>query len=620
MNLPLYTIGFWELGWSLLAVFGLPLAVAIRRRMDLPLYFLPILTSIVFGVYGYGLFLSAVWWHPLVFISAAAFVSCCCCWWNYQNHNALQDCLNADSRYPFLIALLATLLYPMLYFARLTPPYAVSASLLHNHIIVGMPIDAVLQFLLNESLLAHMPLDQGAFAILGSPGGWGHGDRPPLLAGETLFATCLFDTIEGRLMAYQTLGSICQATIFFSGWATLRAMGVPIAKAITAIVFFVFTGFAFFHTSFLWSKLQGAAFVGAAVSLILSNRRSPATYALLAVCYALAMLSHGSVVFSLVPLFALTLGRCRTMMEAAHHASAVALAVLMYVPWILFQKFVAPPGDNLVKYFLAGATTLNDGRSLGEALRDCYSALTWADVLRIRMENLGMFFWRSDMTLGRGVADVQSVSFFHVVPALGALILPIALRWQTIFRDKLVNEGEFDGRMPPTVKSGLRLCLTLFLATTMLWVAVMYSPREAVIHQGSLFNTWLLFAVSLVLLAYAPPRFQWQVGVIHIAVFVALWIVPLPGSAYRYTPIAVLVAAACTSGFAYLMWTASVLDRPNMALDDYSSVSDPTAAHGSTVNTPVVANPSSQEGVVGLHRSQAQLETPLYKPSHLENT
>jgi len=540
--------------------FGFPLAVVIRRACDFPLYMLPMLTSIAFGLFGYGLFISAVWWHPLIFICTAGLISCGCGWWAYENNNSFKDCLDIDCRVPFLLTLLATLLYPMLYLARLNPPYEVNASLLHNNIIAGMPIDSLLQFFLNESLLSHSPLNNGACVILGGPGGWGHGDRPPLLAGETLFATYLFDTLNSRLLAYQLLGSICQATIFFSLWAMLRSIGVPIVKAATATVFFIFTGFAFFHTSFLWSKLQGAAFVGAAVSVLLPYRSSPSTLLLLATCYALAMLSHGSVVFSLGPLFCLTLARCRSWIEAAGHASAVVLAVLMYLPWVLFQKCVAPPGDNLVKFFLAGATTLNDGRSLGESLRDSYSVLTWTDVLTTRLNNFVMFFWRSDLPIGQGLTDLRSVSFFHLLPALGALTLPLLLRWRSLIRDEAVYGGQYDCRIPSSVRSGLAFFLKLFLATTVLWILVMYSPGAAVIHHGSLFNPLLIFAVALVLLAYAPPTLVWQVGVIHIGVFIALWVLPAPGSVYRYTPVAILAAAACFGGFAYIMRTIHTPD------------------------------------------------------------
>jgi len=59
----------------------------------------------------------------------------------------------------------------------------------------------------------------------------------------------------------------------------------------------------------------------------------------------------------------------------------------LYLPWMLFQTLIDPPGNRLLKWHLAGVQEV-DGRNFLTALRDSYGALSWHDYLQGKLLNI----------------------------------------------------------------------------------------------------------------------------------------------------------------------------------------------------------------------------------------
>jgi hypothetical protein len=82
------------------------------------------------------------------------------------------------------------------------------------------------------------------------------------------------------------------------------------------------------------------------------------------------MLSHGGSAFAFIGListFLLLKGR----IKVRNLAALAAASALLYLPWVLYQKYYDPPGDRLLKYHLAGAKDLNN-RTFAETLITSY--------------------------------------------------------------------------------------------------------------------------------------------------------------------------------------------------------------------------------------------------------
>ncbi len=107
------------------------------------------------------------------------------------------------------------------------------------------------------------------------------------------------------------------------------------------------TGEMFFNTIYVWPKMLAGTFVLAALLVCLDD----GSIVLVAVLATLGLLSHGGIVFSVLALLPFAL-RLRRTSRAVLLAGGAAAA--LYLPWIMYQRFVAPPGDRLLKWMLAG--------------------------------------------------------------------------------------------------------------------------------------------------------------------------------------------------------------------------------------------------------------------------
>ncbi len=388
---------------------------------------------------------------------------------------------------------------------------------------------------------------------------WLSSDRPPLQIGYVLYQRPFGG--KGDLH-YQVLGVVLQQLWVVGLWALLCAARLrPFVRGL-AVSATLLTDVVIVHGFFVWPKLIAAAFMLAALAIVLSEdwplwRRRPAVAALFAALCALAMLAHGSSVFFLVPL--LVLGAIRGLPDWRWLGIAALVAVALLAPWSAYQKYADPPGDRLIKWQLGGSLEIDDRGSL-ETIVDGYREAGLGGTLENKWGNVTQLVGagevskalrEADESLGSGsvggaIVALRFPRFFSLLPFLGFLLIgPLAMLFTRL-----------RGRRPQSAEWRFAVtALVLAAGACLLWVLLMFGGPGSgtTIHVGSLVVP-LLAACGCVVGAYACDC-RLGVGLAALnALFVLVLFVPAlsppPGSSY--SPIAALAAAAALAGFGWV--------------------------------------------------------------------
>lgn len=388
---------------------------------------------------------------------------------------------------------------------------------------------------------------------------WLASDRPPLQMGYVVAVRPFGWDLTA--IHYTVLGVVLQQLWVPAMWALLRAADLGRRARALALIAAMVSDIAILHGFFVWPKLLAAAFVLAAAAMALSPEwrrwaRDPWAAALFASLCALAMLSHGSSVFALVPLLAYALWRGRP--NPRWLAVALGAALLFYLPWTAYQHWGDPPGDRLVKWQLGGnpaiseegvLKTIVDGykeEGLGGAISNKWTnlqAIIGIGEVKAIHESRGPAM--SSGWLERAIENVRWVRFLALLPNLGFLLLGflgLAVR-AVLGGPRRTPEWRF------ALWSG-----ALALVAVLFWALLMFGNpvSEAVLHQGCL-AVPLLAIVACVSAAWAADR-RFAIGLVAFnALFVLFLYVPaplLPDGSY-YSPVAELVAALALAAFCW---------------------------------------------------------------------
>lgn len=396
---------------------------------------------------------------------------------------------------------------------------------------------------------------------------WLSSDRPPLQIGYAL-SQRPFGWGEGRL-DYQVLGVVVQQLWLVGMWAVLTAARVrPLVRGL-AIFAALASDVAILHGFFVWPKLIAAAFLLAALALLLDRdwprlREDPRAAALFAALCGLALLAHGSSAFFVVPL--LVLGAVRGLPGWRWIGVAALVGALLLAPWAAYQRYADPPGDRLVKWQLGGSLAIDD-RGAAEAILDGYGEAGLGGALENKWANAreigGVERTREgvDAALdelssghpGRAAAALRVPRFYGLLPLLGLFLLaPAAM---AVARAR--------GRPQGAEWSFALAALGLSAFAAVLWGLLMFGSPDstAMVHVGSL-AVPLLAIVGCVAGAYAcSPRFAIGLVAVNAAAVLVLYapaLSPMPGTSY--SPLAGLLAAASLAAFGVLAFRDG-LDR-----------------------------------------------------------
>ena len=337
--------------------------------------------------------------------------------------------------------------------------------------------------------------------------GWLFSDRPPLQVGYIL-AQRVFGW-DATTIHDQLLGVITQQLWIVGLWALLVAARVSDRTRALAMLAAFVGDVTIANSFYVWPKLLAAAFVLAALALVVSPRGStlrerPATILLLGALAGLAFLSHGSSVFGLIPLLAVAI--VKGLPGRRWIAAGIAAALVLVLPWTAYQHFGDPPGNRVVKWALAGTTKI-DGRSTGEEIVHAYGQAGLGEVLHNKLENfltmagggpdtdvktVEWIHFQSafrdtgnaveaigDGRFGDALSEIRESRFSHLLWSLGILILALPA----------IVVGRLRGRRREGPEWSLaRVCLFVFGVGVVLWGLLLFGnvPSRAVVIEGSL--------------------------------------------------------------------------------------------------------------------------------------
>lgn len=388
---------------------------------------------------------------------------------------------------------------------------------------------------------------------------WLSSDRPPLQIGYALGIHPFGWDV--RKLHYEAMGVVVQQLWVLGMWALLCAARLrPFARGLAMVVAMV-SDIAILHGFFVWPKLIAAAFVLAALAMVISDewprlQRSPYAAALFAALCSLAMLSHGSSAFCLIPL--LGFAAFRGMPSWRWLAVAVLVGVTLLAPWSAYQRYADPPGDRLLKWQLGGSLEIDDRGAL-QTIADGYSEAGLGGALEDKWANVTQIVGAGEVEkavreaadeveaghFGRAEAALREPRFYGLLPFLGFLLLgPLAMAFARV-------RGRPQGPEWRFALTALAFCAV----STLVWVLLMFgnAGSTTTIHVGSLVVP-LLAAVACVIGAYACyPRFGIALAGLNALFVLALYVpslAPPPGSSY--SPIAALLAAVGLAGFGWV--------------------------------------------------------------------
>ncbi len=372
---------------------------------------------------------------------------------------------------------------------------------------ITLPGDDILPQLLARQAETHAP--PRPFA-----GDWLSSDRPPLQAGLAVVWDAVLPFAPA--VRYESGALWLQALAFGGLYVLALALGAGRRRAAVAALLCVPAGFFFINVVFVWPKLFAAAFGLAAIATAWPRgAHLRARYVLAGAAFAIGMLAHAGIAFTLPALLVAAVVRDRRDGLAAL-VPAAAVFVAIGAPWVAYQRFYDPPGDRLVKWHLAGVTAPQPERSALDVIARAYAATPLGDVVRARIVNL-----ETPFTLRYGD---RSGEFFYLLPALGALGIACAA-----------------GLIPSRRERGVAALGALAVASLVVWCAMKWGGT--VNHEGSYVTIAMLFAVG----AMTATRSAWTaaaLGAVQTAAFVRVWLWGVVAPALLALEIAVLLAAA----------------------------------------------------------------------------
>jgi len=390
-------------------------------------------------------------------------------------------------------------------------------------------------------------------ALLHFPGDWQFSDRPPLQSAVILLFWPLMKFGHSGILG-QAIGTMLQVQWVVGFAALVAALGWGRRRTAFVILLLGLSGFAYYNSTYAWPKLLGASLTFAAAAALVGawrGRRALTNLeiALAATAASLALLSHGSLAFSLIPVALLAFG-ARQFVNLRTVGLTLLLTATFYGPWAAYQRFVDPPGDRCARWMLAAKTEV-DAQPLGKCVRDAYSQITLREWLVGRAR--GLLYLVSYPDLDRNVArwvrgklDPHRRMTHPFVPvgfckttelAFNARTLATLLRFDQndrVFRVLGVLNIAWPllaWRLVRRRRSGSPGLVLLFAATAMglvLWWLLIFEPLALTVRNSSYATILGLMAVAASVIYDLPGRWRWPVAACHLSLTGVLWVAFVP--------------------------------------------------------------------------------------------
>jgi hypothetical protein len=378
--------------------------------------------------------------------------------------------------------------------------------------------DNILPLQFAGHIAAHLPLSGYM------EGDWLFSDRPPLQTGFVLLQWPLWG--GKQQLGYQLLSTGLQVSWLPALWILLRVRGLGAGRVSAAVLMMAATGAVFFNTIYVWPKMLAGALVLAGLAILVSRDdgdRWAGAGILVTALATLSLLAHGGTAFAVLALapFAYRLRRRITVRSVAAWATA---AVLLYLPWALFQHFVDPPGNRLIKWQLGGVIPVTREGVL-DTLVHQYLSLSLPSLLANKWDNVAALaaapgLWRTQTAAPAwtsgflGVARLAQV--YDVLPAAGLMLLGLLAL--------LFPSGR---RVLAPVRS-----LAVFTGLTVLvWVILEWGGSvSSILFQGPYAVVILLGGLCALAVTALPWPLASAVATASVTWFVVCWI---PGAGFH---------------------------------------------------------------------------------------
>jgi hypothetical protein len=342
-------------------------------------------------------------------------------------------------------------------------------------------------------------------------GDWLASDRPPLQSGYALAQWPLWST-AGQPVGYQLLSTGLCASWLPALWVVLRSCGFGQRRVLLVVLATTLTGFVLVSDVYVWPKMLAGTFALGALAIVLSldqTDRRPLGWILAVTLATLSMLAHGGTIFALIALVPFALRR-RTRVPLRVLAASAVPAAACYVPWLLFQRLVDPPGNRLLKWQLAGVINV-DSRGFVKTLVTQYQALSFHELLSHKWANVEALFaspliwrtmapepaWRTGFLGFARLAELNDL-----LPAAGLLLLGVAALAFKSTRRALAPAA------PLAVVCGIAIAV---------WVILLWGTADngvtAINHQGP----YAVIAAFIALCALAVTCLPWPAATLLLA-------------------------------------------------------------------------------------------------------
>jgi hypothetical protein len=351
------------------------------------------------------------------------------------------------------------------------------------------------------------------------------------------------------------VAAFLQATYLLGAWGLLVAADVPAVPRRLTMLGACLMPTAVVNTFYTWPKMLPVGCLLLVCALLFcrkpaDRREEGLCGVLLGGLTALAILSHGASAFMII---GLAIGAAMVSAWPSLKTTLYGAGTLagMYMPWMLYQKFVDPPGNRLLKLQLAGVADV-DARPILTTLADSYGALTWHDYIGGKLANLTTLIgsWprhladlaaivvRQDASRA---ASARSDDFFQLLPSLHAfslaLICALGLAW-----------------LLPNAQRRIVLSLLVTVAATCaVFVLLIFPTGGTTNHVGSYAVQIVLALVAVMVPALRCPALAAIFLCLQAMSVATLYAFTLPHD-HALWPLTVVGAGAAIALFAYALW------------------------------------------------------------------
>ncbi|MCG8525286.1 MAG: hypothetical protein MI748_02820 [Opitutales bacterium] len=385
-----------------------------------------------------------------------------------------------------------------------------------------------------DSRIPHLLADNLYFERFQSPMilDWLSSDRPPLQASIFLFQRPF---LIADFLQYHILGVLLQS--FAITGALYMMLRIFRSKTLIAgcISIIIFNGLTVQNGFYVWPKLMAAGMQFIFFTLVFgfknhstNNAINCTRWILVGTFAGFSLLAHGGSFFPMLGMLLVFIFQ-KKYPKWRHWIIAGASFVALLGPWIAYQKLYDPPGNRLIKWHIAGVTSVDERGTL-ETIADSYANLTKKEWLENKWENLKTVFKYIDKlpslfsqrSLSDGFQGLKEYTFGSFVLTNGPSGAVIVLMILLLRRKDFLNS--------PSSKLFWSSVLGILC-----WVILIFNPGSTLPHQGSYYLNYALMILGCLALCYFSKKLMVVLIFVNFTGFYLLWNLPQIKTSYNHS-------------------------------------------------------------------------------------